>query len=473
MFSAFFSESAKIRREGFEFVIQFINLCLRTRGINTDREGVETVSEVFEEQIDFFFSVISLIPELIDEMMKTDPPPNAKVLFILVEEDSNNRNEDDPADNPYEIEIIKFSKQSDKPSSKDEDRHNCSDVVQGSLAESTHIPPIHANQQKRSLAFRSGYPDSTGTTYMNVTFLGTSGAIPTTERNTSALCVRREGERFLFDCGEGTQRQMMRYGTGFDISHVFLTHIHGDHVLGLPGLCQTWDFNDRETPLTIHTAPGTKSEIETLIGVLGTHPSYPVHVNEVRPGSVVLRDEEYEVRAFRTQHRTRSVGYAIVEDERKGRFDREQAEELGVPVGPKFSKLHNGESVKLEDGTIVHPEQVVGPPRPGRRLVYTGDTRPTDATVESAQDADLLIHDATFAEDKAERARPTGHSTATEAAEIADQAGTKRLALTHISTRYGGYVEPHEHEAREVFDGEVFVPDDGLEIDIPYPDKRE
>lgn len=307
---------------------------------------------------------------------------------------------------------------------------------------------------------------------MHVTFLGTSGAIPTTERNTSAVVVRREGDRFLFDCGEGTQRQMMRYGTGFDISHVFLTHLHGDHVLGLPGLCQTWDFNDREKPLAIHTPLGTKRQVEDLISATGTRPSYPVNVNETRPGSVVLRKNEYEIRAFRTQHRTRSVGYALVEDERKGRFDREKAEELGVPVGPKFSQLHNGESVELED-RVVDPEQVVGPPRPGRRLVYTGDTRPTNATAETAQNADLLIHDATFAEDHAARAGPTGHSTATEAAEIADRAAAKRLALTHISTRYGEYVEPLVQEAEEVVDDaiEVFIPDDGQEIDIPFPDE--
>lgn len=306
---------------------------------------------------------------------------------------------------------------------------------------------------------------------MHVTFLGTSGAIPTTERNTSAVLVRREGERLLFDCGEGTQRQMMRYGTGFDISHVFLTHLHGDHILGLPGLCQTWDFNERDSPVSIHTAPGTKSEVENLIGAIGTRPTYPISVHEARPGSIVVQGDDYEIRAFRTEHRTRSVGYAIVEDERKGRFDREAAEELGVPAGPKFSQLHRGESVELDDGSVVHPEQVVGQPRPGRRFVYTGDTRPTETTIEIARNADLLIHDATFSEENAERAQPTGHSTAAEAADIADQAEAKRLALTHVSTRYGGYVEPLEHQAREVFDGEVFVPDDGHERDIPFPEE--
>lgn len=306
---------------------------------------------------------------------------------------------------------------------------------------------------------------------MHVTFLGTSGAIPSAERNTSAVLVRRSGERFLFDCGEGTQRQMMRYRTGFDVSHVFLTHLHGDHILGLPGLCQTWDFNDREASLAVHTPPGTKPAVESLLGMAGTDPAYPVSVHEARPGSVVVQGDEYEIRAFRTEHRTQSVGYALVEDERKGRFDREKAESLGVPVGPKFGELHSGNSVELEDGTVVHPDQVVGPSRPGRRLVYTGDTRPTDVTVSEARDADLLIHDATFADDNADRAHQTGHATAREAADIASRAGTKRLALVHISTRYGGVVDRLASEAREAFDGEVFVPDDGDELDVPFPEE--
>ncbi|MWG34699.1 ribonuclease Z [Halomarina oriensis] len=304
---------------------------------------------------------------------------------------------------------------------------------------------------------------------MHVTFLGTSGAIPTTERNTSSVLVRREGERFLFDVGEGTQRQMMRYGTGFDVSHVFLTHLHGDHVLGLPGLLQTWDFNDREAALAIHTAPGTKPAVENLVTAAGTRPSYPVRVDEVSPGSVALGGDDFEVRAFETEHRTRSVGYALVEDDRKGRFDRERAEELGVPVGPKFSKLHDGQSVELDDGTVVDPEQVVGDPRPGRRVVYTGDTRPTDAVERAAEGADLLVHDATFADEDAERAPRTGHSTAREAAELAASAGVNRLALTHVSSRYGGYAGHLGEQAREVFE-DAFVAEDGQGVDVPYPD---
>ncbi|MXR22613.1 ribonuclease Z, partial [Halobacterium bonnevillei] len=240
---------------------------------------------------------------------------------------------------------------------------------------------------------------------LQATFLGTSGAVPTTERNPSSVFVRREGDAFLFDAGEATQRQMMRYGTGFDVSDVFVTHAHGDHVFGLPGLVQTWDFNDRDDPLTIHVPRGVRREVADLVFAIGGDVGFPVRISEVSAGESVLDRPEYEIRAFDTAHRTTSVGYALVEHDRKGRFDREKAEELGVPVGPKFSQLHEGTAVELEDGTVVRPEQVVGDPRPGRKLVYTGDTRPHDAVVAAADDADLLIHDATFADDAVERAR--------------------------------------------------------------------
>jgi ribonuclease Z len=308
---------------------------------------------------------------------------------------------------------------------------------------------------------------------MHVTFLGTSGAVPTTKRNPSAVMVRREGERLLFDAGEGTQRQMMRFDTGFAVSHVFITHLHGDHVLGLPCLVQTWDFNEREDPLAIHTPPGTRADVETLVGLIGTDPSFPVRVREARPGAVVLDRENFEVRAVEVDHRTSAVGYALVEDDRKGRFDREKAEEeLGIEPGPKYSRLHDGEPVELDDGTVVQPEEVLGPPRPGRKLVYTGDTRPVDSVVEAAADADLLVHDATFTEDRAERAARTGHTTAKGAAEVANRAGAERLALTHVSSRYAGRSDVIEAEAAEVFEGErVWLPDDGDELTVPFPDE--
>jgi ribonuclease Z len=305
---------------------------------------------------------------------------------------------------------------------------------------------------------------------MRVTFLGTSGAVPTTERAPSALMCSREGERFLFDCGEGTQRQMMRFNTGFSVSHLFVTHLHGDHVLGIPGLVQTWDFNDREDPLAIHAPPGSRTHVESLLTAGGHQPRFPIRVNEVSPGRVALDGDEFEVRAFETDHRTRSVGWALVEDDRRGRFDRERAEELGVPVGPKFGRLHGGDPVELDDGRVVRPEQVVGEPRPGRKLVYTGDTRPTDTTETVARDADLLIHEATFASDEADRARSTGHTTAREAGELARRARVKRLALTHISSRYAGDASAIAREAAAAFDGESVVAHDGLEVKVPYPD---
>ncbi|MEY7851954.1 ribonuclease Z [Natrarchaeobius sp. A-rgal3] len=304
---------------------------------------------------------------------------------------------------------------------------------------------------------------------LRVTFLGTAGAIPTTERNPSAIFVAREGEQLLFDAGEGTQRQMMRFGTGFSISQLFVTHLHGDHVLGIPGLLQTMDFNDREDPLVIHTPRGTRRKLESLVYALDNRPSFPVRIAEVGDGDVAYRADEYEVRAFGTDHDARSVGYALVEDERKGRFDRERAEELGVPVGPKFSQLHEGQPVELEDGTVVEPEQVVGEPRSGRTVVYTGDTRPTTATIEVAEAPDLLVHDATFTEDRADRATKTAHSTARQAAEIASRANAKRLALTHVSSRYAGNVADHVAEARSVFE-DAFVPDDGAELEIDHSD---
>ncbi len=304
---------------------------------------------------------------------------------------------------------------------------------------------------------------------LRVTFLGTAGAVPTTRRNPSSVFVARGGDQLLFDAGEGTQRQMMRYGTGFGVSHLFVTHLHGDHVLGIPGLIQTFEFNDRTEPLTIVTPRGTRREIRSLVNLLGTQPSYPVEITTVGPGEVAYRAEGYSITAFSTDHRTRSVGYALLEDDRKGRFDRERAEELGVPVGPKFSQLHEGSPVELEDGTVIDPDDVVGDPRPGRSLVYTGDTRPTNSTVDVADEPDLLIHDATFADDRAERANKTAHSTAREAGEIAARMGARRLALMHLSSRYAGNTRAHLEEARAVFDGEVFMPDDGHTLEIPYP----
>ncbi|MEZ3144880.1 ribonuclease Z [Halobaculum sp. MBLA0143] len=305
---------------------------------------------------------------------------------------------------------------------------------------------------------------------LRVTFLGTSGAVPTVERAPSAVHVNREGESLLFDCGEGTQRQMMRFDTGFDISHVFVTHLHGDHVLGLPGLIQSMDFNGRDAPLAIHGPPGSRRELRSLVHAVGNDPTFPVRIVENTADSVALSAEEFEVRTFETEHRTTSVGYAIVEDDRKGRFDRQTAEEeLGIPPGPKYGRLHDGQAVE-HDGRTVQPEEVVGDPRPGRTVVYTGDTRPVPATERAAESADLLIHDSTFAHEAVDRARSTGHASAREAAELAERAGVRRLALTHISSRYARDADRLVDEAEAVFDGEVVLPDDGDRIEVSFPE---
>lgn len=305
---------------------------------------------------------------------------------------------------------------------------------------------------------------------LRVTFLGTGGALPTTERAPSSVFINREGDKLLFDCGEGTQRQMMRFSTGFSVSDVFITHLHGDHILGLPGLVQTWDFNEREQPLTVHAPPGSRRHLQDLIHAAGYDPDFSIRINEVSPGTVAHRADEYEVRVFETEHRTTSVGYALVEDDRPGRFQRERAEELGIPVGPKFSKLHSGEPVELEGGRTIYPEQVVGESRPGRKVVYTGDTRPVDATAEVAENADLLIHDATFTNQHTDRARATAHSTARQAGEIAARADANRLALTHISSRHSTETDRLRAEAAEAFGGDVFVAEDGQKVDVSFPD---
>jgi ribonuclease Z len=264
---------------------------------------------------------------------------------------------------------------------------------------------------------------------------------------------------------------MMRFSTGFDVDAVFLSHVHGDHVFGLPGLIQTWGFNGREDPLIVYTPRGTRRHVVDLIHATGEEPEYPVSIEEVDPGTTVREREDYEIRAVATEHHAPSVGYALVETDRKGRFDRERAEELGVPPGPKFSRLHEGESVELSDGTVVDSEQVVGPPRPGRTVVYTGDTRPADDVERAAADADLLIHDATFADAEGDRARETGHSTAREAGRVAAAADARHLALTHVSPRYAGSAGDLLAEARDAFGGETTLAEDGLTVEVPFPEE--
>lgn len=305
---------------------------------------------------------------------------------------------------------------------------------------------------------------------MRVTFLGTAASRPTVGRNVSAVLVARHGELLLFDCGEGTQRQMMRFQTGFGIGDVFFTHMHADHFLGVIGLLRTMGLQGREEPITLWGPAGSGSILHDAVNLGVERVPFEITIRELEPGERIER-EEYDIVAYPTQHGGRSVGYALIEHERLGRFYPERARALGVPEGPLFGKLHRGEPVEI-DGRVIRPEDVVGPPRPGRKVVYTGDTRPTRRTVEIARGADLLIHDATFADDEADRARATNHSTAREAAEVARRAGVLRLVLTHISSRYSEDPRPLEREAREVFPGAV-VANDGMVIEVPYRSEEE
>jgi ribonuclease Z len=300
---------------------------------------------------------------------------------------------------------------------------------------------------------------------IRVTFLGTAASRPTVGRNVSGLLIHRQGELLLFDCGEGTQRQMMRYQTGFGVSDIFFTHMHADHFLGVIGLLRTMGLQGREEPITLWGPQGSRSILHDAVNLGVERVPFEIQIEELKPGARVER-KEYDIVAYKTEHGGRSLGYALVEHERLGRFHPEKARELGVTEGPLFGKLHRGEPVEV-DGRVVRPEDVVGPPRPGRRIVYTGDTRPCRRTAEVARGADLLIHDATFGEDEKDRARSTGHSTAREAAQLARRAEVLRLVLTHLSSRYADDPRPLEREAREVFPRSQ-VAYDGMVIEVPY-----
>jgi ribonuclease Z len=298
---------------------------------------------------------------------------------------------------------------------------------------------------------------------LDLVFAGTGGSVPSARRGLPAMLVRRGADRLLFDCGEGTQRQLIRSVGLSDLHAIFLTHHHADHWLGLPGMLKTFDLRDREIPLDVFGPPGTARLLESLRGVFG-RTGYPLTITELSAGDAIEFDG-YEVQAFNVRHRGTAFGYAIAERERPGRFDAERARELGVAEGPDFGRLLAGETVG-----DVRPEQVVGETRRGRRIVLTGDTAPCDMVRAAADGADLLVHEATFLDADAERARETGHSTAGQAARTALEAGVGLLALTHISTRY----LPREvrDEAKGIFE-RVVVPRDFDQIVLPLPEKGE
>jgi ribonuclease Z len=304
---------------------------------------------------------------------------------------------------------------------------------------------------------------------LDLIFLGTAGSTPTAKRAPAGLLIRRGGDKLLIDCAEGTQRQLMRSTIGLlELREVFLTHYHADHYLGLPGMLKTFALRGRELPITIYGPPGLNDLFSALRRIFGRL-TYDYELVELHSGDVLGRGD-YRIVTFNVTHGVPALGYALVEDPRPGRFDVGAADALGVPVGPERGRLQAGETIQLADGNVVNPEHVLGPARPGRKVLVTGDTAPSLSFVDLAAGAELLVHEATFCEDERERARETQHSTAREAAQVAATAGVRMLALTHLSSRYFG--PEVAKEARAVFPATV-VPRDFDTIEIPYVERGE
>jgi len=298
---------------------------------------------------------------------------------------------------------------------------------------------------------------------LSLFFAGTGGSVPTARRGLPATLLRAGGDRILFDCGEGTQRQLLRSVGLPELDAIFLTHYHADHWLGLPGMLKTFDLRAREAPLTVYGPPGLQNLMAAMRGVVG-RTGYPLELVELERHDEV-RFDGYLVSPFPVEHRVQTYGYAFVEDDRPGRFDAQEAERLGVTPGPDFGRLQRGEEVGG-----VRPEQVIGEDRAGRRIVLSGDTAPCQGVEAYAHGADVLVHEATFLQDERTRARETGHSTAAQAAALARDADVRLLALVHLSTRY--FPRDIREEAAEVFSRTV-VPRDFDAIAIPFPERGE
>lgn len=310
---------------------------------------------------------------------------------------------------------------------------------------------------------------ATGMSILRLTFLGTSAAQPTIHRNLSGLAVKADSDLLLFDCGEGSQRQMIRFGTGFGVDAVFFTHFHADHYLGIIGFLRTLGMMGREHPITLYGPPPARRLLHQAIHLGVEELGFPVELTELRDGDTVRRGG-YAVRAVQVDHRVNALGYLLEEDGRAGKFDVQKARALNVAEGPDFGKLQRGEAVVSRDGQTVKPEDVLGPPRTGRRVVISGDTRPCPALVNAANKADLLVHESTFSDDEQERALETRHSTAREAGRVARDAGVRHLVLTHLSSRHDTDPSRLLQQAREEFKGRVDVASDGFCLEVPLPD---
>ena len=304
---------------------------------------------------------------------------------------------------------------------------------------------------------------------MSVTFLGTGGSWPTADRNTAAIAVKRGPEIILFDCGEGTQRQFQRSKLSYmQVNKIFISHLHADHFLGVAGLIQTMSMNERRDPLFVFGPPGIEDILAGLTRLGYFRPDFKVNVSALKDRDVVQFDG-YRVETRAVKHNVPNLGFALVEEMRPGRFNKPRALELGVPEGRAFGTLQAGESVVLSDGCEVRPEDVLGPPRRGRKIAYSGDCVPSEAMIELAADADLLIHDSTYGDDYPE-ANAYGHSTSSQAAFVAKKARVSQLALTHFSARYRD-VRPLLESARKVFANSITA-HDLFELEIRFPQEE-
>ena len=305
---------------------------------------------------------------------------------------------------------------------------------------------------------------------LHIVFLGTAAGVPTPKRSLPAILVQREGEQFMFDCGEGVQRQMLlARGSLSKKMKIFITHMHGDHVLGLPGLLQTMALLNRERKLDVYGPPRINDFLQAIRETVQFVLTFPVEIHEIEKAGVVCDEEEYCVEAIRSKHVIPSFAYAYVEKPRPGKFHPKKAEAQGVPEGPLWGKLQRGQNVKLPNGRVVKPEEVMDPPRQGRKIVYTGDTRAFKLLEKFAFGADLLIHDSTLGEELAERAKEYGHSTANQAARTAKKAKVKKLILTHISQRYEDTGKVLR-QAKKIFKNTA-VAEDFMKLDIPLLEK--
>lgn len=300
---------------------------------------------------------------------------------------------------------------------------------------------------------------------IHLTFLGTGGSVPSLSRSLPSVALKRGREILLFDCGEGTQYQLVRTGLSpLKINAVFITHLHGDHFLGLAGIVQTMSLLDRSEPLEVYVPKGEGERIKTFLRIPRYTPAFTIEVKELEPGEEVRR-EGYRILTSRAEHGVKCISFGFLEDPRPGRLDPSKAVKLGVKPGPDFSALKSGRPVELPNGRVVEPGEVVGPPRPGRKIVYAVDTRPCEAVVRLSKGADLLIHDSSLADELVERAKESGHSTPSEAAMVAKRAGVKLLVLTHISSRYRDASILLE-QARKIFPNTMLA-EDLMRLEVP------